>query len=109
MTDVEKDQLVAVSCENYDRTPVLGRIMEVLEKEIDTVWLEGDYSTAWRVAKHQDPKNRRRKIEWKDRIPKSSVILYDFKLTSTNHLRKVTVEHLKKAYLEISAPICDSN
>ena len=80
MSGLSKDQLVAVSCANYDREPVLGRIADVLDDNIDIVWLEGDYLKAWKVAKHPDPKNKRRMVEWWDRIPKASGILYDFKL-----------------------------
>ena len=107
MSGIAKDHLVAVTCDNYDQEPVLARVTDVLDEEIDIVWLEGDYSKAWRVAKHLDPKNRRKMVEWKDRIPKASVILYDFKLTATNHLRKATINHLKKAYLEISTTTSD--
>ena len=63
--------------------------------------MEGGYTKAWRVAKQLDPKNCRKKFDWKDIVPKSSIILFDFKLTSNNHLRKLTVDHLKKAYLEL--------
>jgi len=63
--------------------------------------MEGGYTKACRVAKQLDPKNRRKKFDWKDIIPKASIILFDFKLTSNTHLRKLTVDHLKKTYLEL--------
>ena len=63
--------------------------------------MEGGYTKAWRVAKQLEPKNRRKKIDWKDIVLKSSIILSDFKLTANNHLRKLTVDYLKKTYMEL--------
>ena len=40
-------------------------------------------------------------MDWKDNLPKSSILLYDFELTKTKHLRKATIEHLKKAYQQL--------
>ena len=76
-------------------------MLKIEESEIKIVWLEGAYNKSWKVAKTRDPKNKRKLIDWMDTIPKSSVILFDFEFITTNHLRKKTVEHLKKAYAEI--------
>ncbi len=67
---------------------------------VNVVWLEGSYTKKWKEAKVQDPINRRKKIDWKDTVPKSSIILFDFELMSAGNLRKATIEHLKKAYDE---------
>ena len=71
------------------------------ESEIEIVWLEGAYNKSWKVAKTRDPKNKRKLIDWTDTIPKASIILFDFEFTTTNHLRKKSIEHLKKAYAEL--------
>ena len=88
--------LVAVQCENCSLEPLLGKVLEIFTDvgEIEIVWLEGAYNKAWKVWKHRDPKNRRRIIDWTDRIPLSSVLLFDFELTKNNLLRKSTIEHL---------------
>ena len=76
---------------------------EICDEEIKIVWLEGEYNKQWKTARHQDPNHRGRMVEWRDTIPKSSIILFDFKLTTTNRLRKVTVENLKKLYAEYNS------
>lgn len=75
VSELEKGQLVAVHCDNCELEPLIGRISNTEEDEIEIVWLEGKYGKAWKTAKIQDPKNKRRKIEWKDRLPKSAVLL----------------------------------
>ena len=102
-SELSKGHLVAVNCENCDKEPLIARVLEVQEEEVDIVWLEGEYSKAWRVAKHRDPSDRRRMVDWRDSIPKSSIILFDFELTTTNHLRRATIEHLKSTYAGIHA------
>ena len=96
---------MAVQCENCSLEPLLGKVLEKFTDvgEIDIVWLEGAYNKAWKVSKRRDPNNRRRIVDWTDRIPLSSVLLFDFELTKTNLLRKATVEHLKKAYANLNS------
>lgn len=74
---------MAVQCENCSLEPLLGKVLEIFTDagEIEIVWLEGGHNKAWKVWKHRDPKNRRRIIDWTDRIPLSSVLLFDFELT----------------------------
>ena len=43
----------------------------------------------------------RRMTAWTNEIPKSAIVLYDFNLTPTGHLKKTTVEHLKETYSSI--------
>ena len=88
---------VAVNCEN-SREPAIGCCKEIFEEDIDIVWMEGEYTSAWKTRKIRDPKNRRKIIEWRDSIPKLSVLLFGFTLTTTNHLRKRTIERLKEQY-----------
>ena len=76
-------------------------MLGVTDSEVEIVWLEGAYNKSWKVSKQRDPRNKRKMIDWKDTIPKTSIILFDFELTATNHLRKRTVEHLKKTYTEL--------
>ena len=99
--ELSEGHLVAVRCENYEKEPTLGKVLKVYSDSVDIVWLEGDYSKAWKIARHRDPKNKRRLVDWTDIVPKSSILLFDFKLTSKNHLRKSSVEHLKKIYSEL--------
>ena len=94
-SSLSKDDLVAVVCENCEIEPTIGRVEEINGNDVDIVWLEGTYQTAWKVAKHRDPRNRSRMVEWRDTVPKESIILFQFQLTATKHLRKRTQERLK--------------
>ena len=47
--------LVAVNCEN-SREPTIGSCTEIFEEDIEIVWMEGDYTSAWKTWKIRDPK-----------------------------------------------------
>ena len=98
---IAADHLVALVAENSDNQPLLGQVLEIMETEVKIVWLEGDYSSSWKIAKYIDPNNKRKKVEWTDVVTKQAIILFNFQLTTTNHLRKATVTHLKRKYAEI--------
>ena len=101
ISTLSANQLVAVQCENCELEPLIARVEGIKQDDVEIVWLEGKYNKSWKVAKHLDPKNQRKRVDWKDVVPKSSIILFDFKLTASKHLWKSTLEHLKKAYLEL--------
>lgn len=100
MSELSEGHLVAIQCENCSNEPLLARIVQVFDTNIEVntiVWLEGEYDKSWKVARHRDPQNRRKMVDWKDILPKSCIILFDFEqLTSTKHLRKAMIEHLRK-------------
>ena len=101
MFELSEGHLVAVQCENCSNEPLLARIVQVFDTNIEVVWLEGEYDKSWKVACHRDLQNPRKMVDWKDILPKSCIILFDFELTSTKHLRKATIEHLRKAYSDL--------
>jgi len=76
----------------------VAQVLKVDSENIEIMWLEGSYSKPWKTAKR---KQGRYMVEWKDTVPKSSIILFDFELTPANKLRKATVQHLKDAYSKI--------
>ena len=100
-------QLVAVHSDDAEIEQWIGRVVSLTEKEVEVVMLEGGYTNKWKVAKKQDPINKRRHVDWTDSIPKNSIILYDFQLTSTGHLRKKTINHLKNVYEQLGVPCTD--
>ena len=103
------DQLVAVrSPENSDIEPWIGKVLSVLEMDVRIVWLDGGYSNKWRNAKIADPSDKRKKINWKDTVPKDSIILFDFQLTPTGHLRRKTIEHLQQSYSDIKKHVANN-
>ena len=95
--------LVAVNCENYADGPSIGKCVHMTDESVQIEWMKGTYSSSWTTWIVQDEKNRRKKVPWTDWIPKDSIILFDFKLTSTSRLRKTTVQHLKSKYDELRA------
>ena len=99
--DVSKIQIghmVAVHCENYTREPVIGQCTQISASNIQVAWMKGSYSTSWKPWMVRDPSNRRKSIQWCDWIPVASILLFDFELTASKHLRKATIDHLKKEY-----------
>ena len=84
-----------------DKEPLLGKVLKVVDEGVENVWLKGEYNKSWKVAKQRDPRNKRKMVDWTDTIPKASIILFDFELTTINRLRNRSIEHLKKAYAEL--------
>ena len=101
LSGVQIGHLVAVYSDDQQIEPWIGRVTAILEEEIEVIWLEGNYNSKWKNAKKKDPINKRKQIDWMDLIPKNSIILFAFELTTTSHLRKKTIDHLKKVYEEI--------
>jgi len=85
---------------NCSLRPLLGKITKVHRCDLDIIWLDGSYSRPWKIAKR---KEGRTIVDWTDTVPKSAVILFDFELTSTNRLRKATIQHLKDTYSNLDS------
>ena len=98
MDAVEKGMLVALNVENYQFCPLIARIEEVNYDSFDVVWMERSCTRVWKVAKKKEERNL---VEWTDTAPRNSVILFHFRLTKSNRLRKATIEHLKATSLLI--------
>ena len=103
-TSIREGQLVAVFCEDSSSEPWIGTCLSANKDTIRLSWLKGTYSSAWKPWKKR---SGRQMISWEDVIPTSSVILYDFDLTKTQHLQKSTVAHLKQAYDSLRTCISD--
>ena len=101
LSTLNVDDLVAVFCENYAQEPVIGQCTQIFDNTIEVRWMEGSYTPLWKPWKVRDAKNRRKVVDWVDRIPKMSILLFGFTLTATKHLRKKTVERLKEEYRKI--------
>ena len=95
LSSIEVGHLVAVYCENYTCEPVIGQCIQISGSNVQIARMKGSYTTPWKLWLIR---NGRKSVRWCDWIPKSSIILYDFELTSTKHLRKATIVHLKEAY-----------
>ena len=78
--------------------PSIGRVEEIEGTEIKVAWLKGAYNKGWQPWMVEDEHNKRRKVEWTDWISRNSILLFDFHLTKTQHLKKETVACLKTMY-----------
>ena len=97
---LKEGQLVAVHCDETTTEPSIGEVSGMTEDNVELVWWKGGYSTAWTTWFLYEG---RRKVEWVDSVPKSSIILYDFELTKTKHIRKTTITYLKKKYEQLQS------
>lgn len=95
------NDFVAVFCENYEREPVIGCCTLIFNDSIEVAWMDGRYTSQWKPWKIRDQKNQQKVVDWTDRIPKMSIILFGFTLTGTKHLIKKTIEHLKEQYRKV--------
>ena len=98
--DLDIGHLVAVHCEDCPTEPAIGEVMELGRDNVQIKWLKGTYSTSWEYYKIPDERDRRRKVNWEQNIPRSSILLYNFQLTKTKHLRKKTISKLKELYAQ---------
>ena len=98
LEELQVGHLIALNFENCSLRPLIARILSSSDNELEIVWLEGSYTGAWKVAKKKDGHTL---VDWTDRVPKQSVILFDFELTKSNRLRKATVQHLRAAYNQL--------
>ena len=84
----------------WNATPTtMSKVLKVDSDRVDNVWLEGDYSKAWKIACHSDLINNRTLVDIIKK--KHAILLFDFQLTSKNYLRKSSVKHLKKVNSEL--------
>ena len=95
---IEVGDIVALNVMNCNLRPLVAKVTKVDESNVEVIWLEGSYTRPWKTAKKKEGCNL---VDWTDIVPKSSIILFDFKLTPSSRLRKATVEHLKEVYSQI--------
>jgi len=87
--DIELSHLVALNVMNCNLQLLVTKVTKVDKSNIEVFWLEGSYTRPWKTAKKKEGRNL---VDWTGTVPKSSIILFDFKLTPSSRLRKATVE-----------------
>lgn len=87
---------VAVHLENYDRVPVIGKVVDVKEESVKLHYWKGSYKGKWK------PQNApRSKSPWEDELPKTCIILCSFSLTEGDKLLPSTRKHLQQEYARL--------
>ena len=84
MTDTSSlvsGDLVAINCD-WEGEPAIAECLQVDEDEVTVKWKNGTYSSTWTDAKVPDPNDKRKKIDWVQTVPISSILLFAFKLTN---------------------------
>ena len=98
--EIREGHMVAVLSDDPTWPPPwIGECKGISGKDITILWYKGSYTSTWKPAK---VRNGRQWEDWVSTVHTSSIILYDFKLTSTGRLRKTCVHHLKRKYEENS-------
>ena len=96
-TCLEVESLVAVHVADCP-PPSIGRVKEIKGSQIEVAWLKGAYNKDWQPWMVEDPQDKRKKVPWTDWVSRNSILLFDFHLTKTQHLKKETVTCLKTMY-----------
>ena len=100
-SQIKVDQWVAVFCQESEFEDLsIGKVKEVRDNQLRVGWYQGKWSGQWSELMIPVP-GPRRKQPWDQWVRKDAVILYDFTMTATNHLKKETVTYLKQKYSEL--------
>ena len=93
---IEAGKFVAVHPANYDKVPVIGKVLEVSESMVNIHYWKGSFKGKWSP---QDVPRRR--TPWIDELPKTSVILCSFLLSEYSKLLPSTRKHLQDEYAKL--------
>ena len=77
--------LVALMSESSSERPLIAKV-------------DGKWTRVWRECKKREGSKY---VEWTDEVPRASVVLFDFQLTSSGKLRTTTLRELKGIYNDI--------
>ena len=88
---LKQNVLVAVVFEDYTKIPVIGKVLKVNQETIKICYLKGSWRTPWCPW-------RKDNALWVDELPKSCILLLDFKLNEMDKLESETTKCLKKVY-----------
>ena len=85
---------VAIALEGYNKVPVIGKVMKVNDITFQIWYWKGSWRTAWSPWMKGN-------VAWTDELPKSCILLVDFKLNHSNKLESETVKYLRRAYQNV--------
>ena len=95
LSDLEVGHLIALRTKSDEDAPWIGKVTGIGDESVEIIWMEGGYEQPWNVIKVKD---KQRMVEWRDSVPKCTIILYAFELDETQKLQPITVDTLKSLY-----------
>ena len=87
---------VAVRLENWDKHPVLGKVLSHNERSFKIHYWQGGYNKQWKP--HMLFQGRQQTIPWTDDLPLSCAVLVGFTLDGNNNLLPGHKKYLKEKY-----------
>ena len=94
--DLPKEgEIVAILTESLGDTPWLGQVEKAQGGDLSILWMEGSYSSAWKVATIRKGKKT---LKWRDTVSVKTVILSGITLTENDELTKELVSFIKDTY-----------
>ena len=84
-----------MKCDKYGERPLIGRITEINEKNVNINWMIGSYSGVWKEWKGR---SEGRYITFADTIPWEDVMI-SVEFTKGMRLPQKTVSTLKELYV----------
>ena len=97
---IEVEKFVAVHLANYDKVPVIGKVLEVSESIVKIHHWKGSFKGKW--SPQDVPRRRTPRI---DELPKTCVILCSFLLSEDNKLLPSTRNISKMSMLNYNKKI----
>ena len=86
--------MIAVQTEVEADAPGIAKVVDVYDHEVGIVWMEGSYSSQWKVAK---VKNGKKVMDWNDSFKRINRLVW-IEFTALLRLKRKTVKELKELY-----------
>ena len=87
---------MAVNLSNYDKVPVIGKVLEIKTDKVKIHYWKGSFK-----GKFSEQNLPRSQTPWVDELPKNCIILCSFSLTNDNKLFPSTRKHLQSEYAKL--------
>ena len=95
LADLATGSFVAIYLDNWNKTPVIGKVNEIKEESVIVQYWKGSWNNRWEPHfYHGQP--------WTNELPKTCIILSNFELVRDNRLGPETKKFLKNKYKELN-------
>jgi len=94
LATLEVGCFVALYFDNYDKEPVIGKVLSIEENHFQVHYWKGTYLGKW-SPQHLP---RRKTEPWLEKLPKTCIVCSSFQLTEDSKLMPSTRNFLKERY-----------